>query len=185
MNQNENILKENCSNEFYFHFINDIPMNENIFRPCSYAFFKLINEARELNKKGLYETKNSDEHFLINETDLGKIIIKNNKEIFLDFPMLIEKKSKKRKKVELNKPKRGGKKKYYVDTINPETGKIIRVEFGDKNMRTGIRDPKRVKSFVARHRCKTHANDKTKPSYWSCRLPRYIKFKGAENKLWW
>ena len=40
----------------------------------------------------------------------------------------------------------------------------------------------RVKSFVTRHRCKTHAKDKTKASYWSCRLPRYI---GNSGKKWW
>ena len=86
------------------------------------------------------------------------------------------------KKVQLNKPKRGGSKKFYVYVRNPKTDRIKRIEFGAKGMTTGLNDPARVKSFVARHRCKTHANDKTKAAYWSCRLPRYI---GNSGKKWW
>ena len=86
------------------------------------------------------------------------------------------------KKVKLNKPKRGGSKKFYVYVRNPKTDRIKKIEFGAKGMTTGLNDPARVKSFVARHRCKTHANDKTKAAYWSCRLPRYI---GNSGKKWW
>jgi len=86
------------------------------------------------------------------------------------------------KKVELNKPKRGGSKKYYVYVKDPKTGNIKKVSFGAKGMSVGLNNPDRVKSFVARHRCKTHANDKTKAAYWSCRLPRYF---GNSGKKWW
>ena len=86
------------------------------------------------------------------------------------------------KKVQLNKPKRGGSKKFYVYVRDPKTKNIKKVSFGAKGMTTGLNDPARVKSFVARHRCKTHANDKTKAAYWSCRLPRYI---GSSGKKWW
>jgi hypothetical protein len=39
------------------------------------------------------------------------------------------------KKVTLNKPMRGDVKKYKVYVKNPKTGKVIKVNFGDKNMK--------------------------------------------------
>jgi hypothetical protein len=93
-------------------------------------------------------------------------------------------KSKKNDKKPLNKPMRdsSGSSKYKVYVKDPKTGNIKTVRFGAKGMTVGINNPKRVKSFVARHRCKTHANDKTKAAYWSCRLPRYF---GNSGKKWW
>lgn len=88
----------------------------------------------------------------------------------------------------LNKPKRSsGPKKYYVYTRNPKTKKIIKVNFGDSgNLSAKISNPKARKSFVARHKC-NQKNDRTKPGYWSCRLPRYAKglnIKGGGNFMW-
>lgn len=92
------------------------------------------------------------------------------------------------KQPQLNKPKRSsGPKKYYVYTRNPKTRKIIKVNFGDSgNLSAKINNPKARKSFVARHDCK-NKKDKTKPGYWSCRLPRYAKslgIKGGGNFMW-
>jgi hypothetical protein len=93
-------------------------------------------------------------------------------------------KSKKNDKKPLNKPMRdsSGSSKFKVYVKDPKTGNIKTVRFGAKGMSTGLNNPKRVKSFVARHRCKTHAKDKTKAAYWSCRLPRYF---GNSGKKWW
>lgn len=87
------------------------------------------------------------------------------------------------KKVELNKPKRGGDKKFYVYVKNPKTGNIKKVSFGAKGMSVKTDDPARVRNFVARHNCKSR-NDKTTASYWSCRLPRY-KSLGIKGGQWW
>lgn len=87
------------------------------------------------------------------------------------------------KKVELNKPKRGGSKKFYVYVKNPKTGNIKKVSFGAKGMSVKTDDPERVRNFVARHDCKNR-NDKTTASYWSCRLPRY-KSLGIKGGQWW
>lgn len=87
------------------------------------------------------------------------------------------------KKVELNKPKRGGSKKFYVYVKNPKTGNIKKVSFGAKGMSVKTDDPERVRNFVARHNCKSR-NDKTTASYWSCRLPRY-KSLGIKGGQWW
>jgi|14BtaG_2_1085337.scaffolds.fasta_scaffold02648_2 hypothetical protein len=87
------------------------------------------------------------------------------------------------KNVELNKPKRGGSKKFYVYVRNPKTGNIKKVSFGAKGMSVKTDDPDRVRNFVARHDCKNR-NDKTTASYWSCRLPRY-KSLGIKGGQWW
>ena len=87
---------------------------------------------------------------------------------------------------ELNSPKRNPDdgKKYVVYVKNPKTGKIKKVSFGGiTGLSVKANDPARVRSFVARHDCK-NKNDKTKPSYWSCRLPRY-KNLGIKGGQWW
>lgn len=86
------------------------------------------------------------------------------------------------KDVELNKPKRGGSKKYYVYTKNPKTGKIKKISFGDvTGLRTKSGNADRARSFAARHNCEKK-NDRTKAGYWACRLPRYGLVKGGK---WW
>ena len=86
------------------------------------------------------------------------------------------------KEVELNKPKRGGSKKYYVYVKNPKTGNVKKISFGDvTGLRTKSGNAKRAKSFAARHNCEKK-NDKTKAGYWACRLPRYGLVKGGK---WW
>jgi len=88
------------------------------------------------------------------------------------------------RKVKLNKPKRGGSKKFYVYVKNPKTGKVKRIEFGAKGMTTGLRDPDRRRSFKNRHNCEDK-DDKTTPGYWACRIGRYPKVTGAPYTTWW
>ena len=85
------------------------------------------------------------------------------------------------KDVELNKPKRGGSKKYYVYVKNPKTGNVKKISFGDPGLKTKSGNKDRAKSFAARHNCEKK-NDKTKAGYWACRLPRYGLVKGGK---WW
>jgi len=88
------------------------------------------------------------------------------------------------KKVKLNSPKRGGSKKFYVYVKNPKTGRVKKISWGDTTgLSVKAKDPGRVKSFVARHKCK-QANDKTTARYWSCRTPRY-KSLGVKGGQWW
>lgn len=72
------------------------------------------------------------------------------------------------RKVTLNKPMRGDVKKFKVFVRDPSTGNIKKVNFGDKKMRIKKSNPKRRKSFRARHRC-ANPGPKTKARYWSCR----------------
>ena len=99
---------------------------------------------------------------------------------------LEEKKKAKKKKKDppIGKPKRGGSKAYYVYVR--DKGKIKKVSFGSGGLRAKINNPKARRAFAARHKC-SQKNDRTKASYWSCRLPRYAKALGLganKNTFW-
>jgi hypothetical protein len=72
------------------------------------------------------------------------------------------------RKVALNKPMKGDVKKFKVYVKDPKTGNVKKVNFGDKKMRIKKSNPKRRKSFRARHRCES-PGPKTKARYWSCK----------------
>ena len=72
------------------------------------------------------------------------------------------------RKVPLGKPMAGDVKKSKVYVKNPKTGKVIKVNFGDKNMRIKKNIPGRRKNFRARHNC-DNPGPRTKARYWSCR----------------
>lgn len=71
------------------------------------------------------------------------------------------------RKVTLNKPMRGDVKKFKVYVKN-EKGNVVKVNFGDPDMKIKKSNPKRRKSFRARHNC-DNPGPKTKARYWSCR----------------
>ena len=97
-------------------------------------------------------------------------------------PQLSEAKKKESQKKDppIGKPKRGGSKAYYVYVRDPKTKKVKKVSFGSGGLRAKINNPKARKAFAARHKC-SQKTDRTKPSYWSCRLPRYAKALGLGN----
>ena len=70
-------------------------------------------------------------------------------------------------KVKLNKPMRGDVKKFKVYVKNPK-GNVVKVNFGDPNMRIKKSNPARRRSFRARHNC-DNPGPKHKARYWSCR----------------
>lgn len=72
------------------------------------------------------------------------------------------------RKVKLGKPMRGDVKKFKVFVKNPKTGNVKKVNFGDPNMRIKKSNPKRRKSFRARHHCE-NPGPRTSARYWSCR----------------
>ena len=73
------------------------------------------------------------------------------------------------RKVELGKPMQGDVKKFKVYVRNPKTGKIVKVNFGQKGMNIKKNNPERRKSFRARHFCDTNPGPRTGARYWSCR----------------
>jgi hypothetical protein len=95
----------------------------------------------------------------------------------------LEEAEDKKKNPPIGKPKRGGSKKFYVYVKNPKTKKIKKVSFGDTSgLSAKINNPEARRAFAARHDCK-NKTDKTKASYWSCRLPRYAKLLGLKSSF--
>lgn len=72
------------------------------------------------------------------------------------------------KKVPLGKPMGGDVKKSKVYVKGP-SGRVVKVNFGDKNMTIKKHIPARRKSFRARHHCDTNPGPRWKARYWSCR----------------
>ncbi len=79
------------------------------------------------------------------------------------------------RKVKLNKPMQGDVKKFKVYVKDPKTGNVKKVNFGHggtsvkgKAMSIKKNNPKRRKSFRARHNC-DNPGPRTKARYWSCR----------------
>ena len=87
------------------------------------------------------------------------------------------------KTVQLSSPKRGGSKKFFVYVKDPKTKNIKKVSFGGTTgLNAKINDPKARQNFAKRHNC-AEKKDKTKPGYWSCRLPRYAKLLGLKSSF--
>jgi len=72
------------------------------------------------------------------------------------------------RKVPLGKPMKGDVKKSKVYVKKPN-GKVVKVNFGDKNMRIKKSNPGRRKSFRARHNC-DNPGPRWKARYWSCKM---------------
>ena len=175
------ILSENLQ----YHVKNQLPLTENTFRYGSKAFLDLWAEARYLYvREAIYV--NDDDKEILTETSLGEYGLYEGVKVPLDLPMLEEEilnEEDKKKNPPLGKPKRGGSKKFYVYVRNPKTKKIKKVSFGDTTgLSAKINNPEARRAFAARHDCK-NKKDKTKASYWSCRLPRYAKLLGLKSSF--
>ena len=107
----------------------------------------------------------------INKEELKEIILEEIQDALCEEKYnqnVIEEAEYKGKKVTLNDPIRtsGESKKFKVYVKNAK-GNVVVVRFGDPNMEIKRDDPKRRKSFRARHDC-ANKKDKTKAGYWSC-----------------
>ena len=189
LTQRPMLLKESCniSESLKHHIDNRLTLSENVFRPYSDNYFHLINEVRELYSMDMIELNEEDE-WLVN-TDIGKTAYDNGDEVWLDIPFrdgnFLSEAEYRGRKVNLNSPFRtpGGPKKFSVYVKN-KTGNVIKVSFGDPNLRVRSNNPKAAKSFRARHKCHTK-KDKTTAGYWSCNISRYRKKLGIKSSSPW
>ena len=172
--------KNKISKSVHYHVENDIPFAENIYRLHSEEFYKLFNEARSLYSEGLLTELNDWDKQLL-ETDIGEFGLYENQKVPLDCPIQEEDE----KDPPLNKPKKGGPKKFYVFVKDGD--KIKKVSWGDTTgLKVKLNNPEARKSFAARHNC-ADKKDKTKAGYWACNLPRYAKslgLQGGGNFYW-
>ena len=180
---NESLVKKDILSEnLRYHVDKKLPLTENTFRYGSKSFLDLWSEARYLYLREVIHVNDDDKEILL-ETNLGEYGMYEGKKVPLDLPMLeeeLEEAEGKKKTPPIGKPKRGGSKKFYVYVKNK--GKIKKVSFGGTTgLSVKINDPKARQAFAKRHRC-SEKTDRTKPSYWSCRIGRYWKqLGGAKN----
>lgn len=179
-----------------YHLTNNIPLHESVFRMGSDEYFKMYRESRKLYNEGKLKNLHWFDEEILRDTLLGEWEQTRWGDVPLD--MIIDEENHQKhldeaeyrgKDVDLNKPKRGGSKKFYVYTKNPKTGNVVKVEFGAEggggNLAVKLKDPKAKKSFASRHDCE-NKKDKTKAGYWACRLPRYAKSLGLSGGgTWW
>jgi hypothetical protein len=167
-----------------YHINNKKPLIENTFRYGSEAFLDLWAEARYLYSRDAIHLSGEDKK-IITETNLGDYGLYEGQQVPLDMPMIDESEYQ-GKKVQLNKPKRGGSKKFYVYVRDPKTKKVKKVSFGaaggGQNLAVKIRDPKARKAFASRQQC-DKKKDRTKPGYWSCNIGRYWKSLGGGSNF--
>ena len=155
-------------------------IESNVYRVGSEKYYEFFQEKRDAYNIGVYNPVGFDKELM--EGDIGKYDMYQGEHVPLDCPMISEEKD-----VELNKPKVGGPKKYYVYVKDPSTGNVKKVTWGDTTgLKVKLNDKEARKSFAARHDCE-NAKDKTKASYWACNLPRYAKqlgLSGGGNFFW-
>jgi hypothetical protein len=178
--------REILSEGLKYHIDNKKPLTEHVYRAGSSNYFNLWAEARTLYTRGILDFS-GDDLAILTETQLGEFGIYEGQKVPLDFIMeeieeeLDEAKKKpKKKNPPIGKPMRGGSKKFYVYV--KDKGKIKKVSFGQAGMSAKINNPEARRAFAARHDCK-NKKDRTKASYWSCRLPRYAKLLGLKSNF--
>jgi hypothetical protein len=71
------------------------------------------------------------------------------------------------RKVALGKPMQGDVKKFKVYVRNPK-GNVVKVNFGDPDMKIKKSNPERRRSFRARHNC-DNPGPRHKARFWSCK----------------
>ena len=180
--------REILSEGLKYHLDNARPLTEHVYRAGSDSYFNLWAEARALYSRNIIEVQGDDLEVLT-ETDLGHYgTLEDGTRVPLDFPielneiehnLLMEEVKKK-----IGKPMRSssGGKAYKVYVRDPKTKKIKTVRFGSGGLKAKINNPKARQAFAKRHDC-ANKKDKTKASYWSCRLPRYAKLLGLKSNF--
>ena len=181
---NENLKSRTMVTEnMQYHIDNKKPLTENTFRYGSEAFLNLWAEARHLYSRNLLDVYGVDKE-LVTESNLGEYGIFEGKKVPLDLIFednTINEAEYQGKKVQIGKPKRDGSKKFYVYVR--DKGKIKKVSFGDTSgLSAKINNSQARQAFSKRHDC-PNKKDKTKASYWSCRLPRYAKLLGIKSNF--
>jgi hypothetical protein len=167
-----------------YHLDNKLTLSECIYRYSSDSFIQLFAEARQALRDGKI-TLNEQDMLLLETTDIGEYGIYEGQKKALDLPMeeSLDEAEYRGKDVRLNKPKRGGSKKFVVYVKDPKSKNIRRVSFGGTTgLNVKIDEPGARASFAARHQC-DKKKDKTKPGYWACNIGRYWKSLGGSRNF--
>jgi hypothetical protein len=167
-----------------YHLDNKLTLSECVYRYSSDSFIQLFAEARQAFRDGKISL-NEQDILLLETTDIGEYGMYEGQKVALDLPMeeSLDEAEYRGKNVPLNKPKRGGSKKFVVYVKDPKSKNIKKVSFGGTTgLNVKIDEPGARSSFAARHQCATK-KDKTKPGYWACNIGRYWKSLGGSRNF--
>ena len=110
----------------------------------------------------------------ISESKMQEVTFHDDNEFFEAYGVLwfnedevVDEAEYKGRKVKLGKPMAGDVKKFKVYVRNPK-GNVVKVNFGQKGAKIKKSNPKRRRSFRARHNC-DNPGPRHKARYWSCR----------------
>ena len=157
-------------NKFVSRCMSD-PKSKEEFKDTKQRIAYCVKQAREDSKGSLIEEV-QDEWMLANatwddewdefvwEVEASEIYDEDGKALGAEYQG---------RKVTLNKPfltPKGPKKRSVY--VKNERGNVVKVNFGDPNMKIKKSDPARRKSFRARHNC-SNPGPKWKARYWSCK----------------
>ena len=147
------------SEGFRYHMDNGLDITNSVYRIGSDAYKQLFEETKKYWDEGNIILKDKAA-WMAKNLEIGKPAIYDGR------------------KVELDTPKRGGDKKFYVyhnsgKKDDDDNVIAIRIEWGDG---TGLSikndDPKAAASFWARQQCDTAGRmDPTTPGFWACYAP--------------
>ena len=168
--ENVNLMYEQLSDDVTFEDLNSLKkINNRVNRQEVIDWFNQNDieyyRMTDIEMYIMYIEKNMEDMDINSEDEFGSV----EETDFIPDDLLNEAEYQGRK-VQLGKPflTPNGPKKRSVYVKN-EKGNVIKVIFGDPNMRIKKHIPSHRKSFRARHHCDT-AKDKTSPRYWSCKF---------------
>jgi hypothetical protein len=165
------------------HIKEGVPFTKSILRYGSKSYSEAVNIGREIHKAGLIENMDweridspavgdyfdvelSESEMLstwVESIAADGVVLHADDELF----NAITEAEYQGRDVPLGKPMQGDVKKFKVYVKNPK-GNVVKVNFGDPNMRIKKSNPARRRSFRARHNC-DNPGPRTKARYWSCR----------------
>lgn len=149
---------QGVSPELKAHLEEDLDLTNSLFRLGSDAYCKLFEEVKQYWDKGNIILKGPS-GWMAKNLEVGKEAIYQGK------------------KVKLDSPERGGKKKFIVYRNTGKTDKdgnikAKKIEWGDPNLSVKNDDPGKAASFWARHQCdQAKKMDPMKAGFWACYGP--------------
>ena len=152
----------------FSHFVEELELG------YAEEFFE-ISESEEYEDWG-EEAEEAEIYHVIHEkkgpcwTGYKKVGMKRGKNDTMVNDCVKEEAEKDGRKVTLNKPfLTPGENKKRAVYVKNDKGNVVKVRFGDPNMRIRKSNPAAKKSFRARHGCDVNPGPKHKAKYWSCR----------------
>lgn len=124
---------------------------------------EIMRHARMMGLEKSINQNPTDRNELINRNEIIRMLQQ------IQYDADLDEAEYQGRKVSLGKPflTPDGPKKRSVYVKKPN-GKVVKVNFGDKNMRIKKSNPARRKSFRARHRCE-NPGPRWKARYWACK----------------